>query len=117
MGRLRGDGTATEPLWQVDFENAEEIQGKHQHNRAHGQDEIGVGELCCPNWLTAGRFNDDKDKCQTKKPDENSRNEGETAAKNAGATLTRLLNKTEDLQRNHRQNARHQVENETADKT
>src|SRR5438552_2107974 len=116
MSGFGGDGAATEPLWQINLENAEEVQRKDQHNSAHGDDEIGVGKLCCPNWLTSGRLDDDKDKRQTKKPDKNSRYEGETASENAGPTLTRLLNKTENLERDHRQNARHQVKNETADK-
>src|SRR5262245_44546297 len=117
MGRLRGDSTATEPLWQVNLENAKEVQRKNQHHRTHGEDEIGVGKLCRPNRLTSGRLDDDQHNRQTKKPGENSGNEGETTAKNAGPTLTRLLNKTENLKRDHRQNARHQVKNETADKT
>src|SRR6266853_1450877 len=45
------------------------------------------------------------------------RHAGLTTAKNARSALTGLLNKTENLQRDHRQDTRHQVENETADET
>ena len=56
-------------------------------------------------------------KAQTDKPDENSRDEGETTAENSPPTLTGLLNKSENLKRDHRQHARHQIQNETTDKT
>src|SRR5438128_10807455 len=93
-----GNGTSTKPLRQINFENAKEIEGKDEHNRAHEKHEIGIGELRRPDWLAARRFNDHQDKRQAEKPDENSSNEGETTAKNAGAALAGLLHKTEDLQ-------------------
>src|SRR6266487_6255019 len=93
------DGTPAQPLWQINFENAKEVEREDQNNRAHEKHEIGIGELRRPDRLASRRFDDHQDKRQAKKPDENSGNEGEAAAKNASAALTGLLHKTENLQR------------------
>src|SRR5438552_17617973 len=93
-----GNGTPTKPLRQINFEDAKEVEGKDEHNRAHEKYEIGIGELRRPDWLAARRFNDHQHQRQAEKPDENSGDKGEATAKNAGAALPRLLNKTEDLQ-------------------
>src|SRR5437870_1715683 len=98
MGGFGGDGTATEPLRQIDLENTEKVEGKDEHNRAHEKHEIGVGELRRPDGLTSRSLNQHENKCQTEKPDENSADEGEAAAKNTGAALPGLLHKTENFQ-------------------
>src|SRR5260370_10909026 len=93
-----GDGTPAQPLWQINFENAKEIESKDEHNRAHEKHEIRIGELRRPDRLASRRFNDHQHQRQAEKPGKNSSNEGEATAKNARSALTGLLNKTENLQ-------------------
>ena len=65
----------------------------------------------------SGRFQCDQQQGQPEKPDENSGDKGETAAQDFSPFLSGLLNKSENLERDHRQDARHQIENETAYET
>src|SRR5207249_11258408 len=99
-----GDGTTAQPLWQINFENAKEVEREDQNDRAHEKHEIGIGELRCPDGLASRRFNDHQDKRQAKKLDENSGDEGEATAKNAAAVMAGLLHNTENLQSDQRQN-------------
>src|SRR6267143_1281622 len=117
MGGAARYRAATQPLRQRDFKNTEEIQSKNEHDRAHHQDEIRIRELESPRDFPAGRFQRNKHERQPNKPDENSADESETASKNAGPTLTRLLNEPENFKRDHRQYTRHQIENKSAEKS
>ena len=50
-------------------------------------------------------------------PDENAGDEREPAAQDAAPIVPGVLDEPEDLERDHRQHARHQVQNEAAEKT
>src|SRR5437588_8817459 len=117
MGGATRDRSATQPLRNRYFEDAEEIQRKDEHDRAHRQHEIRIRELESPRDFPASRFQRHEHERQPDKPDENSADESETAPKNAGAALTSLLHKTKNFERDHRQYTRHQIENKSADKS
>ena len=59
----------------------------------------------------------DQEKSETDKPGKNSSGKSKAAPQNLLPALTGVLNESEDLQRDHRQYARHQVENQAADKS
>src|SRR4029079_18508372 len=54
---------------------------------------------------------------QRDEPRKNSNSEGNPAAKNFLPALSRLLDKAEDLERDHRQDARHQIQNDHTEKS
>ena len=65
----------------------------------------------------AGRLQCDQNQRQSDEPRENASHKREPAPENPLSILPGLLNETENLQRNHRQDARHQIQNEPANET
>ena len=97
--------------------DAEKIERENEHDRAHHDDEIGVGELERPRDFVAGGLERDHEDREPDEPGEDAGGEGEAIAENAGPTITGVLNEAENLERDHRQDARHEIEDETADET
>ena len=75
MGGATRNRAATQPLRDGDFEDAEQIQRKNEHDRAHQQHEIRIGELESPRDFPPGRFQRHQHERQPDKPDENSADE------------------------------------------
>src|SRR4029077_654451 len=93
-------------------------QRKDQHNHAQTKNEIGVGELKpAPGNVVTSGFQPDQQQGKPNEPRENSRGERQAISENLLTALSRLLNEAEDLERNYRQHARHQIQNESAEKT
>src|SRR5207253_10064943 len=79
---------------------------------------VGVGKLePAPGHITSRAFERNEDECERDKPRKNSRSKGKAATENPLSALPGLLNKAEDLERNDRQNARHQIQNESSEET
>ena len=100
-----------------DFEDAKEIERENEHDRAHRDDEIGVGELERPGDFAPGGLERDHEQREPDEPGEDAGGESEAVAENARATVPGVLDKAENLERDHRQDARHEVEDETADES
>src|SRR5207237_219500 len=97
--------------------HAEEIQREYEHNHAQGEDKVRIRELkSAPGYISPRAFKCDQQNRQRDEPCKNSNCERNAAAKNFLPTLSRLLDKAEHLERDHRQYARHQVQNEPAEK-
>ncbi len=79
--------------------------------------EVGIRELERPGDFAAERFQDDEQKREPDEPGENSGDKREPAPQDAAPALAGVLNKPENLERDDGQNARHQIENETAQKS
>src|SRR6185503_13036709 len=102
---------------QRNLKDAEEIQRKYQHNHAQDEDEVRIRELkTAPGYITPSAFKCDQQDRQRDEPPKNSNGERNSAAKNFLTALSRLLDKAENLERDHRQYARHQIQNETTEK-
>src|SRR5262249_7723004 len=102
---------------QRNLEPPKKIKGEDQNNHAQDENEVGIRELeTAPGYITSSAFKCDQQDRQRDEPCKNSNAERNTAAKNFLPALTRLLNKAENLERDHRQHARHQVQNEPAEK-
>ena len=102
---------------QRDFENAEEIEREHEHDRAHRDDEIRIGELERPGDFVSGGLQCDQQEREPDEPGEDSGDESEAVAEDARPAVAGVLDESENLERDHRQDARHEIENETADET
>ncbi len=103
---------------QRNLEDAEKIQRKDENDHTQQKNEIRIGELkSSPGNFAAGSFENNQEQRQTDKPDEDSRGEREAAAPNFMTALAGLLNESEDLERDHGQDARHQIQNQAAKKT
>ena len=100
--------------WKGDLENAEEIECKNEHDRTHRDDEIGVGKLEGPGDFAARGFEGDHEGREPDKPCEDADRESEAIAENTRPTVAGVLDETENLERNHRQDARHEIEDETS---
>jgi hypothetical protein len=99
------------------LKHAEEIQREYEHNYAQNEDEIWIRELkTAPGYITPGTFKRDQQDRQRDEPRKNSNGERNPAAKNFLPALSRLLDKAENLERDHRQYARHQIQNEPTEK-
>ena len=98
-----------------DLENAEEIERENEHDRAHRDDEIGIGELKGPGDFVSGGLERDHERREPNEPGEDAGGESEAIAKNARPAVAGVLDETENLERDHRQDTRHEVEDETAD--
>ena len=83
---------------QSDFENAKKIEREDEDDRAHPDDEIGIGELECPRDFAPGRFqaNDQKSEPmnQAKMPAANAR----PLPKMRRPAVTGVLNETENFE-------------------
>ncbi len=105
-------------LRQRNLEDAEEIKCKDEDDDAQQKNEIRICELkSAPGDFAAGSFENNQEQPQADKPGEDPRREGQTAAQNFLAALPGLLNESEDLERDHGQDARHQIQNQAAKKT
>src|SRR5207237_8506906 len=92
--------SATQTLRQRSFEDAEKIEREDEDNDAERENEIGVGELKSPPChVPAGRFQRDEEQRERDEPDKNSGSEGQPAAENFRAALTRLFDEAENLER------------------
>ena len=97
--------------------DAEKIERENEHDRAHHHDEIRVGELERPrDFVPRGLERDHQDR-EADEPGEDAGGEGEAIAKDAGATVTSVFDEAENLEGDHRQDARHQVKDEAANET
>ena len=65
----------------------------------------------------AGGLEPDHEQGEPDEPGEDAGGEGEAVAEDAGATVAGVLDETENFQRDHRQHARHEIEDEAADET
>ena len=81
------------------------------------ENEIGIGELKRPGDLVPGAFQHDQSSAspmnQAKIPAVKAR----PLRENLCRLLAGVLNESENLERDHRQHARHQIENESADES
>src|SRR5262249_21365927 len=90
---------------------------ENENHHAQNQNKIRIGELRRPGDVVTGGLDPDENERQADKPGKNSRNERESTPKNLCPAFAGLLDETENLQRDHRQNARHQIKKESADKS
>jgi hypothetical protein len=105
-------------LWQRNFEHAKEVQREHEDNYTQRKNKICVRELkAAPGHVASGAFERNQKQRKSDKPGENSDRKRNTAPQNFPPALACLLNKSKDFQRNHRQNARHQIQNEAAEES
>ena len=100
---------------QDDFEDAEEVQGKNKDDCSYDIIEPRVLELEGPGDFAAGRFERDDDGGESEEPKEDAGGEGETMLEDIGAGVSGLAHEAENLQRDDRQHAGHEVEDEAAD--
>src|SRR5439155_7423614 len=83
-----------------------------------GEYEVRIRELkTAPAYVTPGAFKSDQQDRQRDEPRKNSYGERNPAAKNFLTALSRLLHKAENLERDHRQYARHQIQNDPTEKS
>ena len=103
---------------QRNFKHTKEVQCEYEHNYAQHEDEIGVGKLkSAPGDFLPRAFECDQEQRKRDKPREDPNRKSDAAPQNFLSTLARLLNESENLQRDHRQHARHQVQDDAAEKT
>src|SRR4029077_77645 len=69
-----------------------------------------------PGYIMPCAFECDEQDRQRDEPCKNANRERNAAPKNFLTALSRLLDKTENLERDHRQDARHQIQNESTEK-
>ena len=70
-----------------------------------------------PGNLATGSFKNNQKQRETDKPGKDSRSKSQTAAQNFLPALAGMLDEAENLERDHRQDARHQIQNDAAEKT
>src|SRR5215831_20503288 len=97
-------------LRERDFKDAEEVQRENQNDDAEDENEIGIGELRRPGDLMASRFQRDEQQCEPDKPNEYSGNERNSIPENTSPIHPGVFDETENLERDHRQDARHQIQ-------
>ena len=107
--------TLRSPARQDDFEDAEEIQGKNEDDRSYNIVEPRVLELEGPGDFAPGGLEGDDDGGESEEPKENAGGEGEAVLEDVGARISGLAHEAENLQRDDRQHAGHEVEDEAAD--
>ena len=108
-----GGGVPRKP----DFKDAEEAHGECGQNHHHEGDETCALELHAPARGPAAGLDGGDDGGQHPKTHEDSRRRGSSQGEEPSATFTCLLNQAEQLKRKHRQHARHQVQDNSADKS
>ena len=107
----RGGGSAGKD----ELEHAGEVQGEDKNDRADGDVEPGVLELECPGDFGAAGFKSDDDRGESEEPREDAGGEGESMRKDRGARVAGLLDEAENFQRDHRQDARHEVQDQSSE--
>ena len=107
--------TLSSPAGQDDFEDAEEIQGKNEDDRSYDIVEPRVLELEGPGDFAPGGLEGDDDGGESEEPKEDAGGEGEAVLEDVGARISRLAHEAENFQRDDRQHAGHEVEDEAAD--
>src|SRR4029453_1600377 len=105
-------------LWQRDFEHAKQVQREHKDNRAQRKNKVGVRELkSAPRDIAPGAFERNQKQRKPNEPTEDSNCKPEPPPQNFPPALARLLNKSKDFQRNDREPAGHQIQNDAAKET
>src|SRR5206468_7296399 len=114
----RREQTARKSLRQGNFEYTKEIQSEHEHNHAQHENKIRICKLKTPPSDVASReFERNQKQRKRDEPRKNPKCERDATPQNFLPALARLLNESENLQRDHRQHARHQIQNHAAEKT
>src|SRR6266446_498164 len=103
---------------QYGFKNSKQIERKYENDDAQKEDEICIRKLEPPpgNFATRG-FERYQQGRQTDKPCKNPPGKSDSTTQDFLAALPRMLNETENLERDDWQNAWHQVQNDSAQKT
>src|SRR5205823_4465966 len=97
-------------LRERDFENAKQIEREHEHDHAEAENKIWIRELRRPGDFMTGRSQRDQQQRQSNEPDKNSGDERETVAQDRAPIFSSVLDESEDLERDDRQYARHQIQ-------
>ena len=79
FARCPCEHSAIRALRQGDLEDAEKIERENEHDHAHPEDKIGIGELHRPTHLAPGALQDDEERGQPDEPNKDARHEGEAA--------------------------------------
>ena len=105
-------------LRQRNFKNSEEIERKDQNDDAQYENKIRIRELkAAPGNIVAGDFEADQDQGQTNEPGKNASGKSNPAAQNLAPALPGVLNESENFERDDRQHARHQIQNDSAEES
>ena len=98
-----------------DFKDAEQVQRDERDERGEADDENGAAELHAPAGLMSGGFHADDDGGEHEKRAQHADRVNSAERSRAARRTAGLVDEAEDFERDDRQHARHQIQNQPAD--
>ena len=100
-----------------DFKNAEQTEPEDEDCGDEAHEDFGILELEAPVQTAPCGFERDDRPAQAEEKNEDTRCKCQAELKDAFGLLSRLLGEAEDLQRNDRKHARHQIQKQSAEES